>query len=243
MIKTRVIPVVLWDGVNAVQTVKFGRPARVFGSLMDAVRVYERRNVDELILLHINAATPDLEDIKWFTSQMFCPVTVGGGVNTLADIRNVLKSGADKVSIRRAASPQFIDAAARHFGSQAIVFSLDAIPINRYAITPHDGYMIDRCTAAAQDAEGAGAGEILLTSVERNGTMQGYDLDLIRAVAGCVDIPVIAHGGCGKPEHMLEAIQAGAHAIAASTMFMFCDVTPRDCSRYLSDHGIAARIT
>jgi imidazole glycerol-phosphate synthase subunit HisF len=237
MITTRVIPVVLWYGNQCVQTVKFQRPPRVFGSLMDAVRVYERRNVDELILLDIGAgSSPMFGEVLQYTRELFCPVTLGGGIRTLGQIAEALRSGADKVSIRTAATPQFIEAAARKFGSQAIVFALDVMKIG-----PNEDY--NRCMAAAQDAESAGAGEILLTSVDRNGTMEGYDLDLIRSVCVCVDIPVIANGGCGKPEHMLEAIQAGAHAVAASTMFLFTETTPRDCSRYLADHGVETRVT
>jgi cyclase len=230
-----VIPVILWDGMNCVQTVKFARPARVFGSLMDAVRVYERRNVDEVILLNIDAkdSGPLLDPIDWFTSQLFCPVTYGGGIRTLDDIRDVLNAGADKVAIRRAATPQFIEAAAKRFGSQAIVRVIDTTVTLPLLNSP---------SVIAQDAERAGAGEILLTSIDRNGTMSGYNTTLIISVASSVNIPVIAHGGCGEPKHMLAAIAAGAHAAAASTMFLFTETTPRDCSRYLAEHGIAARV-
>lgn len=240
-LKTRVIPVVLWHNGDCVQTVKFQRPFRRFGALMDTIQVYERRNVDELILLDIGAGhrvAPMFNEVLRYARELFCPVTIGGGIRTLGHIEHTLRNGADKVSIRTAATPQFIEDAARRFGSQAIVFSLDAT-----WVAPHDGGMIDRCMVSAQDAEAAGAGEILLTSVERNGTMQGYDLPLISAVAGCVDIPVIAHGGCGTPHHMFDAVQNGAHAVAASTMFLFTETTPRDCSRYLENNGIAARIT
>lgn len=235
MLKHRVIPVLLWHGGQCVQTVKFGRPPRVFGSLMDAVRVYERRNVDELILLDIGAGhrlAPMFDDVLQYTRELFCPVTLGGGIRTLEHIEQALRSGADKVSIRHAATPEFIEAAAKRFGSQAIVFALDVLPA-----TPVAAVM-----RSAMDAALCGAGEILLTSVERNGTMSGYDLRLINAVADAVDVPVIAHGGCGKPEHMADAIHAGAHAVAASTMFLFTEHTPRDCSVYLAEHGIPARV-
>ena len=232
MIKTRVIPVVLWDGVNCVQTVRFGRPSRVFGSLTDVLRVYERRNVDELILLHIDTVKPDIDQIKWFTSQMFCPITVGGGVSSLDDIRKLLLAGADKVAIRTAAEPLFIEEASRKFGAQAIVFSLD-VPVSM---------PLQAASIIAHDTEVAGAGEILLTSIDYNGTQRGYDLDLISEVANAVTIPVIAHGGCGTAGHMVQALQAGAHAVAASTMFLFTETTPRECSKYIQEHGFEARV-
>jgi len=200
---------------------------------MDAVRLYERRNVDELILLDIEAKnrSPRIEQVKQFTSELFCPVTVGGGVKTLDDIRDLLKAGADKVAIRTAARPEFLEAAARRFGSQAIVFSMDV-----------SSHMEIRATQRiASDAELANAGEILLTSRTQNGTMEGYNLELVAWISHTVNIPIIAHGGCGKPEHMLEAIKAGAHAVAASTMFLFTETTPRDCTKYLAEHGIRTR--
>jgi cyclase len=236
MLKTRVIPVILWDGMNCVQTVKFARPARVFGSLMDAVQVYERRNIDELILLDIDAdrrPEPLFEAISTLTSWLFCPVTYGGGIRTLGHIERALRAGADKVAIRRAATPEFIETAAKKFGSQAIVRVIDTTVTLPLLNSP---------SVIAQDAERAGAGEILLTSIDRNGTMSGYNTALIISVASSVNIPVIAHGGCGEPKHMLAAIAAGAHAAAASTMFLFTETTPRDCSRYLAEHGVAARV-
>ena len=230
MIKGRVIPVILWDGMNCVQTVRFARPARVFGSLMDAVRVYERRNVDELILLNINSEFST--DVMQYTRELFCPVTLGGGIKTLKHIEQALRSGADKVAIRTAGTPEFIEAASRRFGAQAIVRAIDVMPQTD----------IKEELIKVTDAELAGAGEILLTSVKHNGTMQGCHQFHIMLASGIVNIPVIAHGGCGKPKHMLEAIKAGAHAVAASTMFLFTETTPRDCSRYLAEHGIAARV-
>jgi imidazole glycerol-phosphate synthase subunit HisF len=250
MLKTRVIPVVLWDGMNCVQTVQFGRPARVFGSLMDAVKVYERRNVDELILLDIATNPgwgPRFDAVMEYTKELFCPVTIGGGISELAHIERALRAGADKVAIRKGCLDQkFLSAATQKFGAQAIVAAVDV---------RHDGNVIfdstwnapfkDSISAAqwAQTMELFDVGEILLTSIERNGAMTGYDDDLIREVADAVDIPVIANGGCGIPPHMLTAIKAGAHAVAASTMFLFTDTVPQDCKRYLDDHGIAVRLT
>lgn len=251
MLKHRVIPVILWDGKNSVlQTVGFGRPARVFGSLMDAVQVYDRRNVDELILIDIDATRqgrrPNFEAVKQFTGQAFCPVTVGGGITSLDDIKELLRSGADKVAIRHGCfDDKFLASASRKFGAQAIVAVIDV---------RHDGNVIfdatwnapfKDCISAAKWSsimELFDAGEVLLTSVERNGTMRGYDLELISAVAKAVEIPVIAHGGCGEPRHMVEAINAGADAAAASTLFLFTEYTPRDCSAYLAEQGIPARV-
>lgn len=240
MLKVRVIPVILWDGKNFVlQTVGFQRPARVFGSLMDAVRVYENRNVDEVILLDIEATrerrAPNFSAIEDFIGGMFCPVTYGGGIRSIDDVGRIIsKCGADKVAIRSAATPEFISAASRKFGAQAIVFALN------YDVHFHPLWTT---ITKAQQAEEAGAGEILLTSTARNGTMTGYDLELIRHVGGHLTIPVIAHGGCRTPADMLSAIDAWAHAVAASTMFLFTETTPRECAQYLVDHGVPARVT
>jgi cyclase len=183
----------------------------------------ERRDIDELLLLDVGATLggrgPDFELVSDLCSTMFCPVTVGGGVRSLDDIRELLRCGADKVSIRT--HRELITAASRKFGAQAIVADV-------------------RSLEEARAAEGAG--ELLLQSVERDGMMCGYDLDLIRDISSAVDVPVIAAGGCGSYEDMRQAIEAGAHAVAIGAAFQFCEMTPKGAARYLNEHGIASRL-
>jgi cyclase len=207
----------------------------------------ERRDIDELILLDISATpnnrSPRYEEISRLAESLFCPLTIGGGVRSVADFARLFKSGADKVAIGTAAleRPDLINEASRKFGAQAVVVSIDV----------KHGIVWSRCGTQdmgnspaewADECEQRGAGEILLTSIERDGTMEGYDLDLIRSVSDAVSIPVVAAGGCGNYEHMLQAFKAGAHAVATGAMLQFTENTPKEAARYLAEHGIATRI-
>jgi cyclase len=207
----------------------------------------DRRDVDELIILDI-AATPDgrgprFAEVKHLCENLFMPVTVGGGVRTCEDIRSLLRAGADKVAINTMAveHPSYVALAAKDFGSQAITVSIDILA----------GRVVSGCGRKstgrkpaewAEEVASHGAGEILLTSVDRDGTMQGYDLELIQSVSQAVDIPVIAAGGCGTYRHMQEAFEAGAHAVASGAMFQFCEATPKGAARYLNEHEIPVRL-
>jgi cyclase len=244
-LKTRIIPVLLWDEHGAVKGKQFNAGRRI-GSMRDRVQLLERREVDELIILDI-AATPNnrgprFEEVKSLCENLFMPVTVGGGVKNVSDIKRLLASGADKVSINTAAleRPGLINEAAEKFGRQAVVISID---VAVGAVVARCGTHITGHSPAdwARDCEQRGAGEILLTSIDRDGTFEGYDLDLIREVSGAVNIPVIACGGCGSYEHAEQAIRAGAHAVAVGAMFQFTENTPRGAARYLNEHGIPAR--
>lgn len=214
---------------------------------MDRIRLLERRDVDEIIILDI-AATPNnrgprFDQLSELCDNLFCPVTVGGGVRNVSDIRRFLAGGADKVAINTVASerPAFIDEAACKFGSQAVAISIDVLRGRVH--TACGRRETDRCPVAwAAEVEDRGAGEILLTSIDRDGMQSGYDLDLINQVSSAVSIPVIAAGGCGSYEHMREALEAGAHAVASGAMFQFMDCTPKGAARYLGEHGIATRI-
>jgi imidazole glycerol-phosphate synthase subunit HisF len=214
--------------------------------MRDRVQLLERREVDELIILDI-AATPNnrgprFEQVKELTENLFMPVTVGGGIKNVADIRRLLESGADKISLNTAAieRPELISEAAEKFGSQSVVVSIDA---RNSKVAARCGQFVfeKEPVAWAVECENRGAGEILLTSIDRDGTLEGYDLDLIREVSQAVSIPVVAAGGCGSYEHVAQAIKAGAHAVAVGAMFQFTEQTPRGASRYLNDHGIPAR--
>lgn len=243
---TRIIPVLLYDDHGCVKGKQFSKDRRI-GSLIDRVRVIERRDVDELILLDV-AATPNnrgprFDLIAEVCSNLFCPVTVGGGVRTIDDIRQLLNSGADKVSIGTAAleRPEFITEASDKFGAQAVVVSVDV----------RDGAVWSRCGAErvgvepvvwAQQAERLGAGEIILTDIERDGMQSGFDTAAIRELVDAVTIPVVVAGGCGLYQDMRDALEAGAHAVASGAMFQFCDATPKGAARYLKEHGCNTRI-
>jgi len=199
--------------------------------MADRIRLLERRDIDELIILDVSRLAPRFEEVTRLTEPLFCPITVGGGIKNVADIQRLLAGGADKVAVNRMArdKPEFVREASERFGAQAIVVAIDVRPG-------------DEPAEFAARMERLGAGEILLTSVERDGAMQGYDLDTIRAVSDAVSIPVIAAGGCGSYQHMLDAMQAGAHAVASGAMFQFRETTPKDAARYLDQHGIPTRL-
>ena len=233
----RVIPTLLAKGTSLVKGKRFN-PSRIVGHVQQAARVHQARGVDELCILDVGATPagrgPNFDAIEALTSECFMPLTVGGGVRSLNDIERLLRVGADKVAIKTVyqANFDFLDACAHRFGSQAIVVALDVCPEGRTTL------VLD----LAKDIEARGAGEILLTSMDREGTMEGYDLELIHAVANAVDIPVIAHGGCSSYQNMHEAIQAGASAVAAGALFQFTDATPRGAAEYLSMQGVEVRL-
>ena len=233
----RVIPTLLAKGTSLVKGKRFSAN-RVVGHVQQAARVHQARGVDELCILDVGATPagrgPNFGAIEALTSECFMPLTVGGGVRSLNDIERLLRVGADKVAIKTAyqANFDFLDACAHRFGSQAIVIALDVCAEGRTTL------VLD----LARDIEARGAGEILLTSMDREGTMEGYDLQLIHEVANAVDIPVIAHGGCSSYQNMHEAIRAGASAVAAGALFQFTDATPRGAAEYLYMQGVEVRL-
>jgi len=251
MLKVRVIPTLLWKQVGLVKGVAFDSWRRI-GTLMPAVKVYNTREVDELILLDVSATAedraPDFESVSDISAECFVPLTVGGGIRSMEDAKRLLRAGADKVAINTAAyrNPDLIRDIAGHFGSQCIVVSIDARKTNdgRYECFSHSG---TRSTgrepgAWAREAELLGAGEILITSIERDGTMEGYDLELIQTVTQKVRIPVIASGGAGKYQDLFDAIRtAGASAVAAASIFHFTEQTPLEAKQFLASKNIPVR--
>lgn len=247
----RIIPVVLMKGRTIFKGQRF-RADRVIGHARQFVQVQARREVDELIILDVIATLegrgPDLALVEELAAALFSPLTVGGGVSSIEDVRALLRAGADKVVIGTAAHElktegrSLIREAAKLAGSQAIVVAVDVkggdVVSHCGTKTPPPGWTPE---GFAQFMEHCGAGEILLQSVDREGTMLGYDLDLIRQVASAVSIPVVAHGGCSSYADMLAAIEAGASAVAAGALWQFTDATPKDAARYLLEHGIEAR--
>lgn len=245
-VKSRVIPVLLFDEHGCVKGQGFD-PGRRIGSLQDRLRLLERRDIDELVLLDIQATRraqrPRFEEIKTYCSGIFCPIAIGGGVSSIDDFRSLLANGADKVVAGTAPheNPELIDSAAHKFGSQAVVISID---VKAGSVWSHSGTInTGRDPVAwAKECEARGAGELLLTDIERDGTMSGYNLELVRTVSNSVSIPVVACGGCGSYEDMEAAMKAGAHAVAAGAMFQFREQTPKGAARFLNEHGIPARV-
>lgn len=252
MLKVRVIPTLLWKNHGLVKGIGFDSWRRV-GTVMPAVKVYNTREVDELILVDITATAedrePDYESVDDLAADCFVPLTVGGGIKNIDHIQKLLSAGADKVSVNTAAyvDPSLITVASNRFGSQCIIASIDGTRLadGSYVCMSHSGSQRHETTPAAwaQRMEELGAGEILLTSVERDGTMLGYDLELIQSVANAVRIPVIASGGAGNYEHMAEAIlQGGASAAAAASIFHYTEQTPLCAKEHMAQRGIPTRI-
>ncbi|HGO9390221.1 TPA: imidazole glycerol phosphate synthase subunit HisF [Neisseria meningitidis] len=225
------------------------------GNPVEAAKRYNGEGADELTFLDITASSDNrdtiLHIIEEVAGQVFIPLTVGGGVRTVADIRRLLNAGADKVSINTAAvtRPDLINEAAGFFGSQAIVAAVDAKAANpentRWEIFTHGGRNPTGLDAVewAIEMQKRGAGEILLTGMDRDGTKQGFNLPLTRAVAEAVDIPVIASGGVGNVRHLIEGITEGkADAVLAAGVFHFGEIAIREAKRAMREAGIEVRL-
>lgn len=252
MLKTRIIPCLdvkdgrVVKGVNFVELVDAGDP-------VEQAKVYDKQGADELCFLDITASSDNRETIyevvEKVAEQCFMPLTVGGGVRTLDDIRKLLLAGADKVSINTAAvkDPEFVKLASAKFGAQCIVVAIDAKTVapQKYEIFTHGGRNatgIDAVKWAQQMVE-YGAGEILLTSMDRDGTKQGFDLPLTRAISDAVTVPVIASGGVGKLEHFVEGVREGhAAALLAASIFHFGEYSIEQVKKFMHDAGIPVRL-
>lgn len=250
MLKYRVIPTLLWKHFGLVKGVSFDSWRRV-GPVLPAIKVYNQREVDELILVDIAANKacdePDYESIEDFSQECFVPFTVGGGITHIDHIQRLLRSGADKIAINTAAyeHPELITEVARKHGVQCVVASVDVRSNDSgWTCFSHSGTKSTgrEVCSWVRELEGRGAGEILITSIDNDGRMQGYDLKLISAVANSVSIPVIASGGAGNYQHMVQAIvDAGASAVAAASIFHFTEQTPAGAKEALQQAGIPIR--
>ena len=250
MLAKRVIPVLLADGENLVKGERYDS-RRIVGHVQQATKVHQMRNVDELLVLDVAATRegrgPDMEFVSRLTAGCFMPITVGGGVSTLEHIRDLLKSGADKVAVCSAAveNPDFIREAANKFGAQAITVIIETDSYF-WQVTSRNGQrQHPECGGALNFAylmASLGAGELVLASTDRDGLMQGYDLPLIHQVSQLVEVPVVACCGAGSYKHMLEAIEAGASAVAAGALFQWTDSTPHEAVEYLGRHGVPVRL-
>jgi len=230
MLKTRVMPCLLLKDAALVKTIQFQNPSYI-GAPVNAIRIYNEKEVDELILLDITATiekkTPPFRIIEEIASECFMPVAYGGAICQLEDIKRIFYLGIEKAVINSFAheNPAFVREAADRFGSQSIVISIDAKKTpHGYEVFTHGGRKATGLNPAtfARQMEEMGAGEILINSIDRDGTMLGYDLDLIKQVASAVSVPVIACGGAGKVEHFGEAVKQGsASAVAAGSMVVY----------------------
>lgn len=251
-LKIRIMPTLLYKDLGLVKGKGFDSWRR-FGSVMQAVKVYNMREVDELVFVDISATQqgrePDYEIIDEIADECFMPLTVGGGVRSVEHVRRLLMVGADKVAINSAAiaDPDLLRQMAHRFGSQCVVASID---YRRHEDGSYEVFTESGTTptgldpvAWAKEVEENEAGEILLTSVDRDGTMTGYDIELTRRVCDAVSIPVIASGGCGEYEHMARVLREGkASAVAAGAIYHYTERTPLEAKKYLRENGFLVRI-
>ncbi len=252
MLTKRIIPCLDVTAGRVVKGVNFVE-LRDAGDPVEIARRYDEQGADELTFLDITASSDErdiiLHVIESVAEQVFIPLTVGGGVRSVEDVRRLLSAGADKVSINTAAiqDPGLIEAASRRFGAQAIVCAIDAKqvdPAGRWEVFTHGGRRTTGLDAVqwAQRVERLGAGEILLTSMDRDGTRAGFDLALTRAVSDAVGVPVIASGGVGGLEHLAEGIVEGhADAVLAASIFHFGEYTVGEAKRFLAARGVRVR--
>lgn len=252
----RIIPCLDVDAGRVVKGVQFV-DIRDAGDPVEVARRYNEAGADEITFLDITAShegrDTTLETVERMASQVFIPLTVGGGVRTLEDIRNLLNAGADKVSINSAAvkNPEFVHEAAQRFGSQCIVVAIDAKKVsgesenNCWEIFTHGGRKPTGIDAVewARRMTDYGAGEILLTSMDRDGTKNGFDIALTRAIADAVPVPVIASGGVGNLQHLVDGvIQGGADAVLAASIFHFGEYSIAEAKQYMQQAGIEMRL-
>ncbi len=256
MLKTRLIPCLdvkdgrVVKGVNFVDLVDAGDP-------VEAAKAYDAAGADELCFLDITASSDNRDtmyDVVQRTAEnCFMPLTVGGGVREVGDVRKLLEAGADKVSINTSAvfNRDLVNAASTKFGAQCIVIAIDAKTVSepdeppRWEIFTHGGRKPTGIDAVdyAKDVVARGAGEILLTSMDRDGTRQGFNLPLTKAISDAVSVPVIASGGVGTLDHLVEGVtKGGASAVLAASIFHFGDYTIGEAKRYMTDQGIDMRL-
>lgn len=230
MYRSRVIPCLLLKNTGLYKTVRFKNP-RYLGDPINTVRLFNDKEADELVILDIsasfNGAEPNFEYIKRFTKECFMPICYGGGVSSIKQVEKLFKLGVEKVAFNTSLffNTSVISEAAKFFGSQSIVASIDVKKsfFRSYSVCIMSGSKDTKCNPIeyAQRAEELGVGEILLTSIDCDGMMNGYDLELIKKVSSAVDVPVIASGGAGQLSDCVKAVQAGASAAAAGSLFVY----------------------
>ncbi|MEW7980487.1 MAG: imidazole glycerol phosphate synthase subunit HisF [Candidatus Sedimenticola endophacoides] len=256
MLAKRIIPCLDVDNGRVVKGVKFV-DIRDAGDPVEVARRYNQEGADEITFLDITASSDDRETIvhvvERVAGEVFIPLTVGGGIRRAEDVRRMLNAGADKVGINTAAvfNPEFVKEAADRFGSQCIVVAIDAKHVSaadeppRWEIFTHGGRKPTGLDAIewARRMQSYGAGEILLTSMDRDGTKIGFDLQLTRAICDSVSIPVIASGGVGNLQHLVDGVvEGGADAVLAASIFHFAEYTVGEAKRYMRERGVEVRL-
>jgi cyclase len=250
-LKKRIIPKFLLRGGRLFKGVRFHDNFREAGNPVTTAKVYDAYGVDEMIFLD-TVATTAVQDatiaiVERVSAEVFMPLTVGGGVRALEDINKLLRAGADKVSVTTAAvdDPVFVRRAAQRFGDQCITVSIDyrEVAPGNFRVYSHGGRQRTEIEPLewARRMQDANCGEIVLCSIDRDGTMTGYDLDLIAAANAQVSVPVIASSGAGSLQHCIDAFDAGASAIAISSLFLFTDHSPIKVRSHLRTRGVNVR--
>jgi len=250
MLKKRLMPLILFNDWKMVKTINFS-DIRNYGSPVVAAKVYNAQKVDEIAYLDIRASLegrePDYNAVQDIIRQCFMPVTIGGGISSVSHVRKLLQLGADKVSLCTAAlkNPDILAEASSRFGKSCIVVAMDVKKINgEYEVFSHSGTQNSGMSAVdwARKAESLGAGELFVNSIDHDGKMDGYDLDLMSQVTESVNIPVIAGGGAGHPSHMVDLFNScGISAVAAGSLFLYTEYSPIATRKYLKEHGVDVR--
>ena len=252
MLSKRIIPCLDVTGGRVVKGVRFEQLVDA-GDPVECARAYERQGADELVFLDITASSDGRsimhQVVERTAEQCFMPLTVGGGLRSVDDITAMLHAGADKVSLNTAAiqNPDLISVSSRRFGAQCIVLAIDARRVpgeDRWEVTSHGGRRATGLDAIEWAKRGValGAGEILLTSMDRDGTKAGYDLELTRRISEAVEVPVIASGGAGTLDHLVEVLNVGASAVLAASIFHFGTFTIPQTKQHLAAAGLPVRL-
>ncbi len=247
--KVRLIPVILTDGITVVKGTHFNN-WRTVGNVQAAARLFAARDVDELIFLDVNARQKntriEINLMSYFAETLQVPFSVGGGINTLADVRDCMRNGAEKIVLGTAAleNPELISQISAEFGTQAVTVALDVYDHRNGLLATNSGKSKtnESVIESAQKFQELGAGEILLQSVERDGTLSGLDIELIKRISPHLTIPLIVSGGTRDSNDVLDAIAAGADAIGIGALFQFTQHTPLSISQKLEKAGIPVRV-
>ncbi len=248
MLKVRIIPIMLWNGTTLVKGKKFQNEKRSAGSPLTTIKIYNSRDVDEILFFDISRKNKIINKdfILSLTDCVSVPITIGGGIENIAQMNELFEYGADKISINSIIykNPKIIDEASKRFGSQAITVSIDVKKINQKyecfynlgKIKSHKKFenLIKECVDR-------GAGEIVVNCIDCDGLMKGYDEELLQIASSLINVPIVASGGAGNYDHFYKAYKNGADAFAAASIYHFTQKTPAEAKKYLSNKGVPIR--
>lgn len=249
MIKKRIIPTLLWSENNLVKGINF-KNRRQVSDILTSIKIYNSRDVDEIIVLDINATDkrmgPDFDSIANFAQYMTVPFTYGGGIQSISDALKVLRNGADKISLNTIifSDKSIIKNISKYAGSQSIVVSIDYLFYEgKYKCVSNSGKKIQKIdpVSLAKLCEDQGCGEILINSVDRDGTMLGYDLEFFDKIREAISLPILISGGVGEYDHMYKALKKNASAVCASSIYCFTELNPTEAKRFLKSRNIDIR--